>query len=182
MSGDFLGIGHKLRNTREEESRGQRFVGKHWKFEFLLRSGGRGWSFKRSRDFIFGGPLDEAKKTVWIWEQKIALNFWPVPSWHFTDLFFFSLPTRSVEDKILIQFFDARSASSCQVILFLPFLFEHQFNNLIEFSEIIFVKWFIGNLWKHEDHFWNVSLENKIIKICVAYPIYFLNPCENLKH
>jgi hypothetical protein len=39
-----------------------------------------------------------------------------------------------------------------------------------------------GNLWKHEDHFWNVSLMNKIIKICVAYPIYFLNPCENFHH
>ncbi len=63
------------------------------------------------------------------------------------------------------------------------FLFEHQFNNLIEFSENnFFVKWFIGNLWKHEDHFWNVSLDKKIIKTCEAYPIYFLNPCENFRH
>jgi hypothetical protein len=41
----------------------------------------------------------------------------------------FSLPTRSIEEKILIQFFDARSASSYQVILFFAILFEHQFNN-----------------------------------------------------
>jgi hypothetical protein len=55
-------------------------------------------------------------------------------------LFFAQLKT-----KILIQFFDARSASSCQVILFFGILFEHQFNNLIEFSEIIFRSEFFGN-------------------------------------
>jgi hypothetical protein len=48
----------------------------------------------------------------------------------------------------------------------------------IIFCEVIF----FGNLWKHEDHFWNVSLDKKIIKIPVAYPIYFLNPCENFHH
>jgi hypothetical protein len=103
-SGDFLGIGHKLRNPREAESRGQRFVGNHWKFEVLLRSGGRNWSFKKSRDFIFGGRLDEAKKTVWIWEQKVALNLWPVPSWHFTDLFFFRFPLAQSKTKFSFSF------------------------------------------------------------------------------
>jgi hypothetical protein len=112
MSGDFLGIGHKLRHTREAESRGQRFVRNHWKFEFLLRSGGRGWSFEKSRDIIFGGPLDEAKKKLFGFENKKSpwisgrsqVDISPISS-------FFSLPTRSDEDKILIQFFDARSAS-----------------------------------------------------------------------
>jgi hypothetical protein len=114
---------------------------------------------------------------------KSRPEFLAGPKLSFHRSLLFSLPTRSDEDKILIQFFDARSASSYQVILFFGFLFEHQFNNLIEFSENNFCEViFFGNLWKHEDHFWNVSLDKKIIKICVAYPIYFLNPCENFHH
>ncbi len=114
--------------------------------------------------------------------RKIAWrNLWRSPKWNqkvvevlakkkekknqipvFLDsifLFFAQLKT-----KTLIQFFDARSASSCQVILFFAILFEHQFNNLIEFSEIIFFceKWiFFGNLWKNENRWNNVSRKIK---------------------
>jgi hypothetical protein len=66
------------------------------------------------------------------------------------SILFLLFPVAQSKRKILIQFFDARSASgSYQVILFFGILFEHQFNNLIEFSEIVFSDFFwkfLGNM------------------------------------
>jgi hypothetical protein len=73
--------------------------------------------------------------------------------------------------------------------LFLPsdfifgILFEHQFNNLIEFSENnILWSEFLETCGNMKITFGMWVWMNKIIKICVAYPIYFLNPCENFHH
>ncbi len=147
MSGDFLGIGHKLRNTREAESKGQRFVGNHWKFEFLLRSGGRGWSFKKSRDFIFGGPLDEAKKNCLNLRTKSRPEFLAGPKliFHRSLLFFVSQPLNRRQSSHSVFWREISKFLSSDFIF--GFLFEHQFNNLIEFSENNF-------LWS--DIFWKL--------------------------
>jgi hypothetical protein len=66
------------------------------------------------------------KRDAIICEKRIV--DWRGQKVHFDN--FFSVPTRSLEAKILIEFFGAKSASgSYQVILFLAFLFEHQLYN-----------------------------------------------------
>ncbi len=62
-----------------------------------------------------------------------------------------------IEDKNFHLFFWREISKFLSSDFNFDILFEHQFNNLIEFSEISFVKWifFFGNLWKHENHCWN---------------------------
>ncbi len=126
-------------------------------FSDLLKRFGNLWSYsffsykkgkddkKISRDEIYGILSSESKKLF----TPLRISGFAQKFQQFKDTknrsdstillissLLFSLPTRSVEDKILIQFFDARSASGfCQVILFLAF---YSSINLIEFSENVF--------------------------------------------
>jgi hypothetical protein len=87
---------------------------------------------KKWRDVIYEDLPSETKKLLKFY-QKRKKNQIPV---FFYSIFF---PLAQSKTKILIQFFDARSASEEPiVILFFGILFEHQFNNLIEFSENYF--------------------------------------------
>ncbi len=120
------------------------------------------------------------KSTYLFWKllsSKMFLNLWTLPLLNFWQkktcdaiicwgqevhfdyfiFFFFSVPTRSIEEKKnLIQFFDARSESWLLSSDFIfSILFEHQFN-LIEFflwSEFIF--WKISE--KNDENCGNVS-------------------------
>jgi hypothetical protein len=98
---------------------------------------------------------DDLKLWLFLWQSAKSKtqkkNFIPV----FLDFFFYPHPNRRQKFSFIFLTWDQ------QVFLSSDFnfdiLFEHQFNNLIEFSEISFVKWifFFGNLWKHENHCWN---------------------------
>ncbi len=75
------------------------------------------------------------KKTVWILGTKSRSDFLAGPKLIFRSLiFFFRFPLAQSKKKILIQFFEVRSASGFyQVILFLAFY--SSINYLIEFGE-----------------------------------------------
>ncbi len=180
-SGYFLGIGHKLRHTSEAESRGQRFVGTIGNLDFCCEAEGEAKALKNRVTLFLEVSLMkpkklfgfENKKSPWI-SGRSQVDISPISS-------FFASHSLSRRKNSHSVFWREISKWFLSIDFIFGFLFEHQLYNLIEFSEIIFVKWFIGKLWKHEDHFWNVSLDKKIIKIWCSLSNLFFEPVWKFK-